>query len=90
MKQVQGCHCARGILLHPHLDTVALGPWTATNAGEITWNCCLCKLQPLFQVMQVAYGLATSTEVAYFTYIYAKISGEHYRLVRNLKIIWNG
>jgi len=33
------------------------------------------------QVMQVAYGIATSTEVAYFTYIYAKISGEHYRLV---------
>ena len=31
--------------------------------------------------MQVAYGIATSTEVAYFTYIYAKISGEHYRLV---------
>ena len=48
------------------------------------------RLQTLFQVMQVAYGLATSTEVAYFTYIYAKISGEHYRLVRNLKIIWNG
>ena len=29
----------------------------------------------------MAYGIATSTEVAYFTYIYAKISGEHYRLV---------
>ena len=35
--------------------------------------------------MQVAYGIATSTEVAYFTYIYAKISGEHYRLVCNWK-----
>ena len=28
------------------------------------------------QVMQVTYGLATSTEVAYFTYIYATVSGE--------------
>ena len=36
------------------------------------------------QVMQLAYGIATSTEVAYFTYIYAKISGQYYRLVPNL------
>ena len=35
--------------------------------------------------MQLAYGIATSTEVAYFTYIYAKISGQHYRLVPYLK-----
>ena len=28
------------------------------------------------QTMQVSYGLATSTEVAYFTYIYASVSGE--------------
>ena len=27
------------------------------------------------QVMQVSYGVATSTEVAYFTYIYASVSG---------------
>ena len=27
----------------------------------------------MFQVMQVTYGVATSTEVAYFTYIYAKV-----------------
>ena len=46
------------------------------------------RLQTPLQVMQVAYGVATSTEVAYFTYIYAKISGEHYRLVRNSKMIW--
>ena len=32
-------------------------------------------------MMQFAYGLATSTEVAYFTYIYAKISGQYYRQV---------
>ena len=25
------------------------------------------------QIMQVTYGIATSTEVAYFTYIYAKV-----------------
>ena len=31
--------------------------------------------------MQVAYGLATSTEVAYYTYIYAKVSREHYQKV---------
>ena len=33
------------------------------------------------QFMQVAYGLATSTEVAYFTYIYAKVPGEFYQQV---------
>ena len=27
------------------------------------------------QFMQVSYGVATSTEVAYFTYIYASVSG---------------
>jgi len=27
------------------------------------------------QTMQVSYGVATSTEVAYFTYIYASVSG---------------
>ena len=46
------------------------------------------KMLPLSdfsQVMQLAYGIATSTEVAYFTYIYAKISGQHYRLVPDLK-----
>ena len=33
------------------------------------------------QAMQVAYGVATSTEIAYFTYIYAKISGQYYKQV---------
>jgi len=33
------------------------------------------------QVMQVAYGVATSTEIAYFTYIYAKISSQYYKQV---------
>jgi len=33
------------------------------------------------QFMQVAYGIATSTEVAYFTYIYAKVSGHYYQQV---------
>jgi len=33
------------------------------------------------QVMQVTYGVATSTEVAYFTYIYAKVSGHYYQQV---------
>ena len=47
-----------------------------SNNLEIFWD-----KRPFVQVMQVAYGVATSTEVAYFTYIYAKISGEHYRLV---------
>ena len=27
------------------------------------------------QLMQVSYGVATSTEIAYFTYIYASVSG---------------
>ena len=33
------------------------------------------------QMMQVAYGVATSTEVAYFTYIYARVPGEQYQKV---------
>jgi len=35
----------------------------------------------LMQFMQVVYGVATSTEVAYFTYIYAKVPGEFYQQV---------
>merc|ERR1719193_1739333 len=31
--------------------------------------------------MQVAYGVATSTEVAYFTYIYAQVPAEFYQQV---------
>ena len=34
------------------------------------------------QTMQVSYGVATSTEVAYFTYIYASVSGEIINVVR--------
>ncbi|XP_023340838.1 thiamine transporter 1 [Eurytemora carolleeae] len=33
------------------------------------------------QFMQFAYGVATSTEVAYFTYIYAKVSPHYYQQV---------
>jgi len=33
------------------------------------------------QFMQVAYGVATSTEVAYFTYIYAQVPAEFYQQV---------
>merc|ERR1711988_1438701 len=33
------------------------------------------------QMMQVAYGVATSTEVAYFTYIYARVPGDQYQKV---------
>ena len=59
-------------------------PWGWRVPRRTPYNSkCLCWIHvaQLFQVMQVAYGIATSTEVAYFTYIYAKISGEHYRLV---------
>ena len=31
--------------------------------------------------MQVIYGIATSTEVAYFTYIYAKVDTQHFQKV---------
>ena len=34
-----------------------------------------------FKVMQFTYGVATSTEVAYYTYIYAKVSRRHYQRV---------
>ena len=33
------------------------------------------------QAMQVAYGLATSTEVAYYTYIYAKVEPRHFQKI---------
>nr|XP_040577580.1 thiamine transporter 1-like [Lepeophtheirus salmonis] len=33
------------------------------------------------QVMQFAYGVASSTEVAYFTYIYAQVDSSHYQIV---------
>jgi len=36
------------------------------------------------QLMQVSYGVATSTEIAYFTYIYASVSGEWYQQVTSL------
>ena len=29
------------------------------------------------QFMEIAYGIATSTEIAYFTYIYAKVGKQH-------------
>lgn len=33
------------------------------------------------QLMEFCYGIATSTEVAYYTYIYAKVSSEYYQRV---------
>ena len=39
------------------------------------------------QVMQVTYGLAPSTEVAYFTYIYATVSGEEDSCLRVVIIL---
>ena len=87
--QVQGCDRSWGFFLYPHMDPFALGQWPRTDAGDgpsyfLTIRKafrCFSTSHVVFQVMQVAYGIATSTEVAYFTYIYAKISGEHYRLV---------
>ena len=34
--------------------------------------------------MQVTYGIATATEVAYYTYIYAKVHPVHYQKVTSL------
>ena len=34
--------------------------------------------------MQVFYGVATSTEIAYFTYIYAKVEPKHFQRVTAL------
>ncbi len=36
---------------------------------------------PAMQAMQVSYGVATATEVAYFTYIYAKVEPRHFQKV---------
>ena len=33
------------------------------------------------QFMEFCYGIATSTEVAYYTYIYAKVSSQYYQKV---------
>eukprot|EP00096_Caligus_rogercresseyi_P003935 TRINITY_DN1788_c0_g1_i1.p1 TRINITY_DN1788_c0_g1~~TRINITY_DN1788_c0_g1_i1.p1 ORF type:complete len:428 (+),score=38.52 TRINITY_DN1788_c0_g1_i1:139-1422(+) len=38
----------------------------------------------LMQLMQFLYGVATSTEVAYFTYIYAKVDKSHYQVITSL------
>ncbi len=32
----------------------------------------------IFQFVEILYGIVSSTEVAYFTYIYAKVDREHY------------
>lgn len=40
-------------------------------AGGVGW----------MQLMEFCYGIATSTEVAYFTYIYAQVSGVYYQRV---------
>jgi len=39
---------------------------------------------PSMQIMKCFFGIASSTEVAYFTYIYAKVSSEHYQQVTSL------
>ena len=36
---------------------------------------------PLMQLMQFFYGIATSTEVAYYSYIYAKVDADKYQKV---------
>lgn len=36
------------------------------------------------QLMQFTYGVSSSTEVAYYTYIYAKVSGNYYQQVTSL------
>ena len=33
------------------------------------------------QLMETVYGLATSTEVAYFTYIYASVAGNDRKML---------
>lgn len=35
----------------------------------------------LYQVVEVLYGISSSTEVAYYTYIYAKVDRENYKKV---------
>ncbi|XP_068239536.1 thiamine transporter 1 [Palaemon carinicauda] len=48
----------------------------------VTWSLLLwARGVGWMQFMQFTYGVATSTEVAYFTYIYAKVSSEHYQKV---------
>lgn len=36
---------------------------------------------PHMQIVEILYGLFLSTEVAYFTYIYAKVNKQHYQQV---------
>ncbi|EDV21210.1 uncharacterized protein TRIADDRAFT_50830 [Trichoplax adhaerens] len=36
---------------------------------------------PIMQLMQFAYGIATATEIAYYAYIYAAVSSQHYQKV---------
>ncbi|XP_029640815.1 thiamine transporter 1-like isoform X2 [Octopus sinensis] len=48
----------------------------------ITWFLLLWGKSILhMQLMQVVYGFATSTEIAYYSYIYAAVSEDHYRKV---------
>ena len=41
----------------------------------------MCYNVVTFQLMQVFYGVATSTEVAYYTYIYAKVEKSEFQKV---------
>ncbi|XP_063868596.1 thiamine transporter 2-like [Scylla paramamosain] len=48
----------------------------------ITWSLLLwARGVPAMQFMEFMYGIATSTEVAYYTYIYAKVAGKFYQRV---------
>ncbi|MPC43054.1 Thiamine transporter 2 [Portunus trituberculatus] len=48
----------------------------------VTWSLLLwARGVPAMQLMEFMYGVATSTEVAYYTYIYAKVAGKFYQRV---------
>ncbi|CAL4077131.1 unnamed protein product, partial [Meganyctiphanes norvegica] len=48
----------------------------------ISWTLLLwARGVPAMQAMEFMFGVATSTEVAYYTYIYAKVSQEYYQRV---------
>ena len=48
----------------------------------VTWSLLLwARGVAAMQFMEFMYGIATSTEVAYYTYIYAKVAGKYYQRV---------
>ena len=47
-----------------------------------TWALLLwAKGVPLMKLMQVTFGLATAGEIGYYSYLYAKVTSEHYKKV---------